>query len=189
MIVVSPCSIWDYFQSHKETLTEKLYLVASDNDCGTVVYLTNTYGFPEIQVFSGDVRVDRESIISEDECEETVAQIYSRFLCDEEDEEFNPYDDFDEEDAMFVRESELQDAMVDFLASILSEEEIGDIEEDFGEICEDVLEHILEYMARKHNVRIYRPMYLEYEDGTEEISPYPYQDMEFEDEDNPIYKK
>ena len=31
-------------------------------------------------------------------------------------------------------------------------------------------------------------MMLEYEDGTEELSEFPYEDMEFDDPDNPLYK-
>jgi hypothetical protein len=43
-------------------------------------------------------------------------------------------------------------------------------------------------MARKWGLMIRRPMFLEDEAGEEFFEEFPYDCIEFEDEDNPIYK-
>ena len=65
---------------------------------------------------------------------------------------------------------------------------LGDsyFEDDIDDAIVDVKEHMLEYMARKPGLLIYRPMYLEDEDGKDFYSEYPYEEMIFED-CNPIY--
>ena len=60
-------------------------------------------------------------------------------------------------------------------------------EDVIEEIADDVKEHTLEYIARRHGLPIYRPMYLEDEDGKDFYSEYPYEEMIFEDY-NPIYE-
>ena len=54
-------------------------------------------------------------------------------------------------------------------------------------IEEDCLDHFIEYIARKHKVDVYRPMYIQYEGEEAEYCEYPYDELEFDDEDNPIY--
>ena len=92
------------------------------------------------------------------------------------------------EDAITEREDELDQAVMDFLATVLGEG-FYDLDSDSnGEIVEDCKEHFLEYIARKFSISIYRPMYLEDEDGTDFYTDTPYENMVFDDEDNPIYK-
>lgn len=94
------------------------------------------------------------------------------------------------EDKITEREDELDTAMYDFLSTVAGWDAIGLNITD--EVVEDCKEHFLEYLARKHGVQIYRPMIIEYDndDGTtdEEYEEYPYDCLEFEDEDNPIYR-
>ena len=85
------------------------------------------------------------------------------------------------------RECELDCAVSDFLMVVLHDY-FDDLTTDYAEICDDLKEHFLEYIARKHDLPVYRPMYLEYDDG-DEFEEYPYENMEFDDEDNPVYKK
>ena len=59
---------------------------------------------------------------------------------------------------------------------------------EHSEVYDDLKEHFLEYMARKWGLVIHRPMFLEDENGEEFYEDYPYDCIEFEDEDNPIYK-
>ena len=88
-----------------------------------------------------------------------------------------------EKEIIEEREDEItvlfQNLLFDLLVDTANEDIINDI-------VEDVKEHTLEYIARKHGMPIYRPMYLEGEDGTDFYSEYPYEEMIFED-CNPIY--
>ena len=86
-----------------------------------------------------------------------------------------------------MREEELDSLIWDFVMGVFG----GDTYTDFdctGEVLDDLKDHFLEYMYRKHGFDIYRPMVLEDEDGTEFFEEYPYEHMVFDDEDNPMYK-
>ena len=64
---------------------------------------------------------------------------------------------------------------------------LPDTDEDIiATAADDIKEHVLEYIARKHRLPIYRPMYLEGEDGKDFYSEYPYEEMIFDY--NPIYE-
>lgn len=95
--------------------------------------------------------------------------------------------DLEIEDMISERESELDCAVWELLETVLQGVYCDDCCEDFDDMLDDLKEHFLEYMARKHDLPVYRPMILEYDDGTEELSEYPYEEMEFDDPDNPIY--
>ena len=87
------------------------------------------------------------------------------------------------------RELELDDAFT-MLLDTLIEEDLGLF---FGaeadEILEDIKDHTLEYLYRKHGISVRRPMVLEDEETNEDFfEEYPYDSMVFEDEDNPLYK-
>ena len=102
----------------------------------------------------------------------------------EEDEEY------DEDDLAQVlideREDEIDAAVDDFLAVILQTNGY-EYDSAIDEIHDDAKEHFIEYLARKFKFEIYRPMYLEDENGEDFFEEYPYGCMEFEDEANPIY--
>ena len=101
-----------------------------------------------------------------------------------DDEEYTRYE---EESEIDEREAEIYEAVVSFLSTIL-ETDIDSFVDDADLIYEDCAEHFLEYLSRKWGFEIRRPMYLEDENGEEFYEEYPYECMEFEDEDNPIYK-
>ena len=60
---------------------------------------------------------------------------------------------------------------------------------DADKISDDIKELVCEYLYRKYNISVYRPMYLEDEDGKEFFVEHPYEHMVFNDHDNPLYKK
>ena len=88
------------------------------------------------------------------------------------------------------RESELDDAIYAFLDVVLDTRHLYQVfpdQRDEEACVDDVKDHILEYLARKWDIPVYRPMMLEDDEG-EFFERYPYEHMIFEDEDNPIYQ-
>lgn len=192
-IIVSPEHVWERFLESKSTSE-----IASNPAIGVNIYVSSDNDLPRIIVTSDDTEIHSELIRSEEECEDTVRDIYDSYLTnaiynllsslfDEEDDE--PSDEPDDEFDLYasiIEDSEetLDDAVRDFVIAT-SVTPVGVITD---EIIQDLKEHFLEYMARKHDLSIHRPMILEDEDGSDVFEEYPYECMEFEDDDNPIYK-
>lgn len=138
---------------------------------------------------NGTIIYERETD-SADECEKIVKEVLTKYLSysDEEDSE-EDCDDTPEfcEDEIFEREEWLDQAVMDFLETVIGDDFQMYEPDALGDLVEDCKDHFLEYLARKHSVPVFRPMLLEDEDGNDYYSEYPYEEMEFEDEDNPIY--
>lgn len=193
-IVLSASEVWEYFQTHKEDLEKHMHLIASNPEYGTEVYITEDTGFPNIVVTADGQQVYERVTISDVDCNKTVEEVYSKYLTANAVFELTDAEDYlyadandDVEEIINEREDALYGAVYDFL-SLASDEYFDFDSPDVDDIIEDCKEHFLEYIARKHGVRVYRPMVLEYNDGTEEVSDFPYEDMEFDDPDNPLYK-
>lgn len=193
-ITVSASDVWGYFQENTEDLKSHMHQIAGNSEYGVEIYITDDCGLPSIVVTADDVQVYDETAVNAHNCQKTVEKIYDEYLTSkaikalagEEDDELTA---LEIEDMIYERESELDDAVYEFvMTAIIQGSYFGESISDFDDICEDLKEHFLEYMARKHGLAVYRPMMLEYEDGTEEMSEYPYRDMEFDDPDNPLYK-
>lgn len=77
---------------------------------------------------------------------------------------------------------------MDYISALMDEsiDALG-ADESF-EIAEDVLDHMCEYLYRKYGISARRPMILEDENGEEFFEEYPYECMEFDDPDNPVYE-
>lgn len=189
-ISITPSEVWDYFCKYKNDLISSMHEIASNYAYGTKIYVTNDNGLLKIIVCADDEEIYGTFISNKGICEETVEKIYDNYLTynaiailaggyndDASDAESALDDEIGE------REMELDDAVFDLLYVVTEDSVIVD-----EEIVDDVKEHILEYIARKHGIPIRRPMFLEAEDGTEFYAEYPYPSMIFEDEDNPIYK-
>ena len=184
-IMYSPDEVWKRAVNSK---IEGLNLIAEDDSKGVEIYVGVDRSEPEktviIYVFVDGITECSEEVSSPEECEERLNEIYSAYLS--EDDFIRDEDICD--DKIAEREDELDQAVMDFLATVLGEG-FYDLDSDSnGEIVEDCKEHFLEYIARKFSISIYRPMYLEDEDGTDFYTDTPYEDMVFDDEDNPIYK-
>ena len=76
---------------------------------------------------------------------------------------------------------------MDYISDLMDDsiDSFGDA--DSFEIAQDVLDHICEYLYRKHDISSRRPMILEDENGEEFFEEFPYECMEFDDPDNPVY--
>lgn len=192
-IIIDASTVWDYFSSHEDELAYHMCQIASNREYGISVFITSDVGYPSIIVTADDTQVYEETMLDKTDCEETVRMVYDNYLTDSVvmilDELYGmgiEMTEIEVEDMIACREAELDNATVDFILAVLDDFDYSASE--FDDICDDIKEHILEYMARKHHLPIRRPMYLEYDNGEEILEEFPYENMEFDDEDNPIYK-
>jgi hypothetical protein len=193
-IILQPDEVWDYFVEHEEECDECMFEIASCSEYGTAVYLSrSSKGIGCITVEADDQEVYNEEVIDAEDTKKTVQKVYDDYLTDKVIEilsDFEPQEDDtlqDQEDEIAMREEELDNLIWDFVMGVFGGETYADFD-CTGEVLDDLKDHFLEYMYRKHGFDIYRPMVLEDEDGTEFFEEYPYEHMVFDDEDNPMYK-
>ena len=193
-IILQPDEVWDYFVKHEKECDECMFEIASCDEYGTVVYLSrSSKGIGCISVEADDQEVYNEEVIDAENTKKTVQKVYDDYLTDKVIEilsDFEPQEDDtlqDQEDEIAMREEELDNLIWDFVMGVFGGETYADFD-CTGEVLDDLKDHFLEYMYRKHGFDIYRPMVLEDEDGTEFFEEYPYEHMVFDDEDNPMYK-
>lgn len=192
---VKPHEVWGYFNQHREELSSKLVLIASNEEYGVSIYLSEEGNLPQIIVFMDDNQVYDEECVSAHDCANTATEIYEKYLTHKVldtaiGEPGGSVEDrtLMEQDMMVdEREDELDSAVYEMLLTILGDD-FYPLGSDLDEIADDVKEHLCEYLYRKHGIGIYRPMYLEDEDGDEFFEEYPYDCMEFDDPDNPVYE-
>lgn len=186
-VFVGWLSVVDYFRKNKSELEVKMEKIAENQEYGVEIFLSSTYGSPTITVMADDIQ-QYEAVTDLFHLEDVCKIAYDRYLDNavsslvfaEADEP-----NLDDNESLLLdiddRESELDAAVEDFLGTVLRKFDITD------KVREDIKEHFLEYLYRKHRLKIYRPMYLEDEQGNDFFEEYPYECMEFEDKNNPIY--
>lgn len=187
-ITIPSSDVWGYCQSNKSALSSSMHEIASNFDYGISVYVTTTEdGNFGIVVTSEDDEIYSESLLNPSGCKEIVNYVYDTYLTGKVVDLLTNEEEYTEaeiQDQIDERELELDDAVYSLLDVVFDNGYIN-----FDDIIEDVKEHILEYIARKHNIPIRRPMYLQDEDGTDFYEEYPYEHMIFDDEGNPIYNQ
>ena len=215
-IIIEPENIWDYFEENLDSLETIMHTVAENKEYGTEICLTNDGGLPCFVVTADDVEVETATCWEKTNCIFEAKRLYDWYLTDKavqaiadaldtkearkfsdvyDDEGF--YDEYDystEDESLLMleeeiddRESDLRWAIGNFLETVLSDSNVNG--DEFIEMEEDCLEHFLEYIHLKHGLDIYRPMWIKYEDGSEEFEEFPYEYLAFDDEDNPIYAR
>ena len=196
-ILVEPKSIWKYYTEKRNSLSSIMYEIASNKEYGVTIYLTEsdegTRGATDacIVVEADDIEVYSEVLLDEEDAENTCRRIYDKYLSDTVvDIISNMGVDgglsiIEQEDNISERELELDEAVELFLDTVASGCDISMFIDD--DVIEDVKDHFCEYLARKWDVPVFRPMFLEDENGKEFYEEYPYGCMEYDDEDNPIY--
>ena len=199
-IILAADKVWDYYCVHKEELKTSQHKIAENADFGVEIYLTEDGKWAEIDVYCDDSPVYSESMLSYRDCCDTVKRIYGKYLSSnivsalpaaapaKKSEVKEEPSRVDLEDAIQEREDELSDAVIAFLRDTVGES-LEWCSLEFDEMCDDLKEHFLEYIARKYGVDVYRPMFLVDEKGEEFFVEYPYDNMIFDDPDNPIYKR
>ena len=194
--ILEPEEVWDYAMEHIDELIGVQTEIACHKDYGVEIYLTatNIYSLKVI-VEADQVEVYEEKIINDVDCCKTIEKVYDNYLTSNALEllggeivvQKSQSEEEENEENIEERENELDSCVYEFVESVLGFNSTYDIG-DFPEVLDDLKEHFLEYMARKHSIPIYRPMYLEDEEGEEFYEEYPYECIEFDDEDNPIYQ-
>lgn len=215
-IIIAPEEIWDYFEEHKNELETIMHTIADNKEYGTEICVTNDGELPCLIVTADDVEIEQTTCWEKTNCLFEAKRLYDWYLTDKavqaiadafdtkeaqefsdfyDDERFYGEYDYNTEDESLLmmqeeiedRESDLSWAVGNFLETVLSDSNISS--DEVIEIEEDCLEHFLEYIHLKHGLDIYRPMWIKYEDGSEEFEEFPYEHLAFDDEDNPIYAR
>ena len=191
-IMIDSSELWDYCEENEDTLLTAQHMIAENPDYGMSVWITCESGSPEIIVDSDDIEIYREEILNEKDAKRTADRIYEEYLSikaietvtEAEDDGTVYVDDEDEDNQVLIneREDDLDAAVMEFV-NIVSDTGCYNIKD---EVLDDLKEHFLEYMHKTWGIGIYRPMYLEDVDtGEEYFTEYPYEDMVFDDEDDP----
>ena len=193
IIVLQPHEVW---MQHLRSIAEpsSMLEIASCVEYGISVYLCqDEQGCPSIAVEADGGMVFAEDIFTADDCQRTVEKVYDTYLTDKA---VGALQDFyglcgdisqlDQEDAIAQQEEELDTLVYEFVIGVLGGVVYID-NNGMDAILSDIKEHFLEYMARKHNLPIFRPMMLEDDEGMF-YEEYPYECMDFSDKDNPIYE-
>ena len=203
-ISVPASEVWEYFQKNKNDLKSRMHMIAENKEFGIEVYVTEEHDLPNIVVTADDMQIISNNAINENDCYNVVSEVYDNFLTervvsavgygadyDSYDKGFDGYngyynDKIEERECIEDREDELHYAISDFLTTVLRG---STFEDDITAVSleDDCLEHFIEYIARKHGIDVYRPMYIQYEGEDVEYCEYPYEVLEFEDENNPVY--
>ena len=192
-ITVKPADIVEFYQKNKFRLSQEADDIAENEAIGVIIYLSDQNGRPMITVSADDMLVAEVST-GIDGLKDLVQTMYDTYLDEQsfisamtEGEDDGEYDEEELAEALInEREDELDAAVDDFLATVLQTNGY-EYDSAIDKIHDDVKEHFLEYLARKFKIELYRPMYLEDENGEDFFEEYPYDCMEFEDETNPIY--
>lgn len=192
-IIIEPPALWGYLQEQdkKGLLDNIMYEIANNKEYGVTVYVTkDDEGRYCITVEADDNEVYSDFIYDNKDAEEICGKVYDNYLTDRVVERLMDLEEdsaFGQADMIELREEELDELAASFIMEVLGGDTYFD-GVDFDDIVDDCKEHFLEYMARKHGLAVYRPMILEDEDGEDFFEEYPYECMEFDDEDNPVYQ-
>lgn len=181
MIYIQPADVWEYYQEHEKELCSSMKIIAERNDFGVEIFLTQTSCLPCVMVTIDNEEATAEVVRNEKECAEIVSEFYDEYLSDDFlSELISDSDDYtipEQLDLIDEREAELDEAVYMLLDTFI---QITQFDGNADDLCDDIKEHLCEYLFREHNISVYRPMYLECEDGTDEFSEFPYDEMEFE---------
>lgn len=178
MIRIRPDRLWQFFCDHIFRLKYEEYVLAENPDNGMVLSLMAT------QEYEPAISVERDGnpiafyIVDEENLEKTVASICEAFFeepeeddtVEEKQEDAEPEtEDVDISDLEIEeRENEIKMAFRDFLYVAIEDRDAA-FKDNIDDLLNDTLSLISSY---GHSV--YRPMIVEYCDGTEELLLYPY---------------
>ena len=191
-VKVRPAEGWNFFQANREEMKKNLFDIASDDEFGVVIYMTEEDDQPMIYVYMDDSPEFWEECVSEHDCEQVLNRVYNRYLGNAVIETlFDKYHNpaasdaplagvVDPEDAIDEREYELDDA-VEKLLEEFSDEFLCMSADSIQMIDEEIKDLICEHLWKKHQISVYRPMFLEDEHGTEFFCEYPYPQMIFDE--------
>lgn len=191
-VILTPSEVWSFFSENGFKFTSKVSEIAENKEFGVVVYLSAEGINPNIIVTQDDVTIHEEVAISPIDCERIVEEVFDQYLTYMV---FNAIDvcnttplpspavavdnTINHDSEIETREAELDEALMSFLSVVVEDERELDYLDP--EIVDDIKDHFLEYLAKEYGLPIYRPMYLEDDDG-EWYEEYPYDHMDFEND-------
>lgn len=174
--------VWAYYKRYEGELRESLHVIAEWEDCGIMVYLTSFNGEPTFQVYADDNIEYEDSAASREECEEVADLIYDTYLTQ------NVFDALErgpvvaendpDYDAIEARESEIDEAVTEFLEVILDHGELmtnPHATDQTDPLFQEIKDHLIEFLACDIGYQVYRPTVCKGTDGQEYIVKYPYE--------------
>ena len=190
-IILQPSECWEYAQENRIELMTDNHIIATEYEFGVEICLSVQDNLPVFEVFVDDESIHTAFAFNEEDCTEVAEELYNDYLDDFlSTVTLNQFkNDVDEQEeaeheAIDLQESQIDLAIEDFLDVICE-----GFDSSFFTVkqLEEIKDHFCEYIARKYNKQVYRPMYLTDSAGYDFYVDYPYQAMIFEDEGNPIY--
>lgn len=185
-IYVEAADVWSYYEKHKGELHNATKVVAEREEYGVEIILTtvtDTDGSdqPIIVAMVDDEEIAEAMVFDYYDCRNMVKMFYEDYCLSDEFlsemlEETISYTTSEQSEIIEDRENEIDDAIYALMDTLVQNME--EMTDDTNELCDDVKDHICEYLYKKHGISIYRPMYLECEDGTDEFCKFPYDEME-----------
>lgn len=208
VIHIQPTEGWGYFAKNKARLSEELVEIATNEEMNTSVYMTEEDGQPYLYVYRDDKKVFQSACTTVYETERILRVIYATYLTElkvingenadeDESEELPPDHDNDDvppvnSDIDAMSETEFQDYIddrenvifnaVSDLIAVLTEDSVSALEFDPSDddCVDNIVNHIVEYLAIKCGFRIRRPMtIIEDDTGLEVRTEYPYEEYDF----------
>lgn len=189
-IIVEASDVWGFFMNHKEKLESQMKMIAENPTYGVEVYLTGSDGLATITVLADDEEVYEEQADNYMDCRTVVNEIYDTYLTSNAlnaladawlDKNDEGLDAAEEADVIEEREIELDEAVYGLMEAFVPN--LFDVEDDPDEVYEGLKDCICEYLYKRHGISVYRPMYLEDDDGSDVFTEYPYPEIDFDDED------
>lgn len=186
-IIIPPDEVWDYICENEIYLETHQHKIAENPDFGTEIYISEDSGKPSVVVLADGLYICEDTFSDTFSCEDVIEYVYDLFLTEKAVEALNEpyytyreimgYDEEVEEHAFDIRlrEADLYDSARDFVEMIYPEGEGIQDPDDYDFMIRDFMEHSLRYLYKKFGIPIYRPMTLEFEDGTEKFEEYPYE--------------
>lgn len=181
-IKVRASDVWDYAIDHEKELRNSFTVIADNLDYGIEVFLTILEDDnPYITVCADDNEIYSEEVFTPGDCDSTIEEIYDRFLTDCVVDFFTELDNNEvneQFDMIEERELDLNEAVLAMFTTFA--DNFVDLVDDVDKVVDDMKDYVAEYLYEKHGLSIYRPMFLEDEDGNEEFTEFPYPELELE---------
>jgi hypothetical protein len=192
-IHIEPDKTWSFFKANPKRMNDEMVAVAENDETEYAVYLTDDgFRHPLFVVCKGDKQIYEEDATSAADCADTAKRLYAQHLfpvtqsksglhpIGNEDmwEAMHSADDIEpteQEDTIYEREDELILALSDFLQVALCCPEDVELDDMYGSnIVTQILDGFCEYLSNEHCISIYRPTFLQGENGEDIYTEYPY---------------
>jgi hypothetical protein len=174
--------VWAYYKRYEGELMKSLHVIADWQECGITVYLTSFNGEPTFQVFADDNVEYEDSARTREECEEVADYIYDTYLTPNVfgalDHSSHAAEDDPDYDLVEDRESEIDNALTEFLEVILDHGELmsnQNATDPADPLFQEIKDHFIEFLACDIGYKMYRPTVCKGTDGEECIVNYPYE--------------